>query len=175
MAFNYGTQEDVLSATQIAVLASSSTLIAGMSSKKFQLTENTQADYVVNGQIKVNIGTSPTSHTAIMLFAYTAHDNSSSFNSIFVGATSEGSAGSATLHSQEVRSNLRLIWSTPINSTPAHVYSIENASVAEAFPGGIMPKAWAYFLTHNTGQVLQTASSSLSCSSFIRHTPVDYI
>jgi hypothetical protein len=130
----------------LASIATSATLVAGAESSEIDNSTNKYVDALVSGVIRV--GTTPTANTNILVYVWASD--------ISLGTTPidvlDGTDSVETLTSAGVRNGaLALAAVLDVDSnTSNRDYWVRSFSVAQLF-GGIMPKFWGLFVTHNTG------------------------
>lgn len=136
----------------LANLATSSTLLAGRESSQIDNTTNKYIDALVSGF--VSVGTTPTANTQIVVYVWGA-DTSLATTAI---DTLDGTDSDETLTNTGVRDALRLGASINVPAATSDVqYPVQPFSVAQLF-GGILPKFWGLWVTHNTGVALRNTS-----------------
>ena len=142
----------------LASLASSSTFLAGRESSQVDNTSNKYMDALVSGT--VSVGTTPTANTAIAVYVWGA-DTSLGTTAIDV---LDGTDSAETLTNTGILSALRLGASIAVPATTSDVqYIVLPFSVASLF-GGVMPKYWGLFVSHNTGVALR--NNAVNTNSF---------
>lgn len=157
LKLKYGTAA-ALTVTNLHSIASSSTWSAGWTSAWIDNTSALALDYLVGGEFKVNNGAAPTTGTEIRVYAYASYDGTVSPD-IFSSGT-EGTEGTATVHdTEQLDAGLVFLWSTAVDTTTGDVYSMPPRSIARAF--GNVPRKFALFVAHNTGQNLHSAGNAL--------------
>lgn len=162
-----GSDNTTLTITALNSLATDTNLLAGWTSQAITVASADEADHLITGQIKVS-GTAPTVGKSIILMAYSALLSNPTWPDLF-SAGVEGSAGAATINSDEIKnSGLVHVWSTAISATASAVYTIPQTSIAQAF-GGNIPDSYCLFLTQDTGQAINSSGNSLTIK------PIDYI
>jgi len=129
-----------------ASTASSSTFVAGRESNEIDNTTNKYMDVLVQG--KVTVGTTPTANTIIAIYVWGA-DTSLATTAIDV---LDGTDSAETLTNTGILySALRLGTTISVTATTSDIgYNFAPFSVASKF-GGVMPKFWGLYVTHNTG------------------------
>lgn len=151
-----------LTVTNLQSLASSSTRVAGWTSDGIVNTTNLDLDYLVGGEFKVNGSVAPTDGKSIEVYAYACYrDNGGSpvWPDIFSSGT-EGTEGAATVHDEEQRDcGLVRLWSCRVDTGTGEVYSMPPRSIRQAF--GVVPQRFALFVTHDTGQALNSSGNAL--------------
>jgi hypothetical protein len=142
-------------AIAIASLASSSTFLAGRESDQVDNTSNRYADVFVQG--KVRVGTSPTANTQILIYVW-GSDTSLVTTALDV---LDGADSAETITSAGVRNGLlRLIATLDVDAvTSDRDYYMAATALAQFF-GGVMPKFWGLFVTHNTGVALNATGGN---------------
>ena len=129
-----------------ASTASSSTFVGGRESNEIDNTTNKYMDALVQG--KVTVGTTPTVNTQIIVYVWGA-DTSLATTALDV---LDGTDSAETL------TNTGILYSTlkqgaviTITAATSDItYPFTPFSVASRF-GGVLPKYWGLFVTHNTG------------------------
>ena len=136
----------------VANLASSATFVAGRESTQVDNTSNKYVDALVFG--RVSVGTTPTANTSILVYVY-AGDVSLATTAVDV---LDGTDSAETLTNVGILGALKLgaIVSVPANTSDV-AYEVQPFSVAQLF-GGVMPKFWGLYLTHNTGVNLRNTT-----------------
>lgn len=139
----------------VASLATNSTFVAGRGSTEIDNTGNLYVDAIVQGV--VTVGTTPTINTAINVFVYGANTSLGTTNI----DTITGTDGAVTLTNTGVLySALRLGASITVLATTSDIdYFISPFSVAQLF-GGVMPKYWGLYVSHNTGVALNATAGN---------------
>lgn len=137
----------------LANLASNSTWIAGQQSTEIDNTSNKYVDVIVQGSISV--GTTPTANTVINVFVWGADvaPSTTAINAI------NGADGSASITNTGVLYSMFRLGAA-INvlvNTSNIAYPIAPFSIAQLF-GGVMPKYWGLYVSHNTGVALRNTS-----------------
>ncbi len=140
----------------LSSLATSATFIAGRESDEVDNTSNLFVDVLVKGQ--VTVGTTPTGDTSIAIYVWGSDET--------LGTTPidvlDGVDSAETLTNTGVL-NSALRFSTSITvlaATSDVTYDIVEFSVAELF-GGVMPKFWGLFVSHNTAVNLNATNDDL--------------
>lgn len=150
----------------LSSLGTSSTFIAGRESNEIDnATTNKYIDAIVQGKVKV--GTTPTANTSINIYVWGA-DTSIATTAIDV---LDGVDSAETLTNTGVlNSALRLGAAiTVLVNTSDVTYNIAPFSVAALF-GGVMPKFWGLYVSHNTGVNLNAANANLFSFNGITYT-----
>ena len=139
----------------VASVATSSTFVAGQESNEIDNTTNKYMDALVQG--KITVGTTPTANTNIAIYVWGA-DTSLATTPIDV---LDGTDSVETLTNTGIlASALKLGAIITVTATTSNVtYNFAPFSVASKF-GGVMPKFWGLFVTHNTGVNLNSTSGN---------------
>lgn len=145
----------------LANLASSATFVAGRESNEIDNTTNKYVDAVVSGSISV--GTTPTANTVIGVYVWGA-DTSLATTAI---DTLDGTDSAETLTNVGVLGALRIGATINIPATTSDVaYPVVPFSVAALF-GGVMPKFWGIFVSHNTGVNLRNTAVNTNSLEYV--------
>jgi len=139
----------------LASLATSATFVAGAESNQIDNSTNLYIDALVQGEITV--GTTPTVNTQIQVWVW-GSDESLATDGLDV---LDGTDSAETLTSAGIRNGmLKLGAVLDVDATTSdRVYYVGAFSVAALF-GGVMPKFWGLFITHNTGVNLNATGSN---------------
>lgn len=150
---NYSAAAPIGVATCLNALPTSSTFVAGGESAWINNASNKYVDALVTGYIKV--GTTPTINTLIIIYVLAALDETPTYPDVF-----DGTESAETLTSVGVGQGfLKRAASLNVDATTTdRVYPFSFA-LAELF-GGIVPRDWALFITHNTGVNLNASGHS---------------
>lgn len=143
----------------LANLGTSSTWVAGRESNEIDNTTNKYVDAIVEGS--VSVGTTPTANTVINVFVWGA-DVAPSTTPIDV---IDGVDSAETITNTGVLySMFRLGAAINVLATTSDIaYPIAPFSIAQLF-GGVMPKYWGLFVSHNTGVNLR--NNAVNTNSF---------
>jgi hypothetical protein len=154
---NYGATTAIT--MDLANLASSSTFVAGRESTEIDNTSNKFVDVIVQGS--VSVGTTPTANTVINVFVY-ASDTSLATTPIDV---IDGVDSAETITNTGVLySAFRVGAAINVLATTSDIaYPIAPFSIAQLY-GGVMPKYWGLFVSHNTGVNLR--NNAVNTNSF---------
>lgn len=145
----------------LASLATDASLLVGRESSEVDNTTNRYVDYLLSG--KITTGTSPTASKFIEVHVVGLMDDST-YPSVFDGTDSAETVTAA------VKSGVcRQAASIDTTNTSDVTYYFGPVSVASLF-GGVMPKKFVVFVTHNTGVNLNSTGSNHQ----ITVTPVYY-
>ena len=128
----------------LANLGTSATFVAGRESSQIDNTSNKFVDALVSGT--VSVGTTPTANTVIGIYVYGA-DTSLATTAIDV---LDGTDSAETLTNVGILAALKIgaTIAVPANTSDVQ-YFVLPFSVAALF-GGVMPKFWGLFVSHNT-------------------------
>lgn len=145
----------------LTALGASTTFIAGRESTQVDNTTNLYVDALVSGRFIV--GTTPTLPCQLNVYVWGA-DTSLATTAIDV---LDGTDSAETLTNTTVLTNaLRLGASCPILVNTSNItYDIAPFSVAQLF-GGIMPKFWGLFVSHNHTAALKTDAGNTNSFRF---------
>lgn len=137
----------------VASLATSSTFVAGRESDVVDNTTNKYLDALLSG--KVTVGTTPTVNTQILVYVFGLVDDTE------YPDVMDGTDSAETLTSVGVGQGfLKLAATLAVDSTTSdRTYPFGPISVAALF-GGILPKKWGCFVTHNSGVNLNATASN---------------
>lgn len=139
----------------LASLATSSTWLAGAESDAIDNTSNKYLDYLIAG--KVTVGTSPTAATEIRVYVVAMMEDST-WPDVFDGTGSAETVTSAGVGS----AFLKLAAVMPVDATTSdRAYYFGPVSVAQLF-GGVCPKKFVAFVTHNSGVSLNSTGGNHS-------------
>lgn len=147
-----------LTVTGLQSLASSQTYVAGWTSGWINNASDKHEDKLVSG--KVVMASSNNQAGQIRVYVYT--DRYDATPPDIFSAGTEGTEGTATLHSTAVRDTaLKLLHAFDVPNTASAVYEIPKCSVAALF-NGVLPDRFALFVTGNgtTTTTAQLASST---------------
>lgn len=142
----------------LANLATSSTFLAGRESSQIDNTSNKFVDALVSGF--VSVGTTPTANTVIGIYVWGA-DTSLATTALDV---LDGTDSAETLTNAGILAALKLGASVAVPANTSDVqYIVLPFSVASLF-GGVMPKFWGLFVSHNTAVNLR--NNAVNTNSF---------
>lgn len=138
----------------LASLGTSSTWVAGRQSTVVDNSANLYLDYLVSG--RVTVGTSPTAATQIRIYAFTTVGLTATYPDTF-GA----SDAAVTISSVGIGQGfLKYIATLNVDATTTNAaYYFGKVSLARLF-GGVCPKTWGIFCTHNTGANLNSTGGN---------------
>lgn len=156
---NYSSNTTITCGLASTPLASSASFVAGRESNEIDNTTTKYNDALVQG--KVTVGTTPTANTTIAVYVWGA-GTSLATTAIDV---LDGTDSDETLTNTGVLySALRLAATISVIATTSNItYNIAPFSVASKF-GGVLPKFWGIFVTHNTGAALNATAGNHSFS-----------
>lgn len=145
-------------------VASSSDWTAGVESAAVDNSSNLYVDALVSG--KWTCGTTPTINTTVSIYVYAQHDDSPTYQDVF-----DGTASAETVTSAGVLAGVvRLLGTLSVSATTSdRAYYLAPTSVAQCF-GGILPKRWGLFISHNSG----VNSNSTSGNHEWKYTGIKY-
>ena len=151
----------------ISSLGSSSTFVAGRESTEIDNTSNNYIDAIVNVEgINGHASTAPTIGQQIKLFLWGAD---TSLATVAID-TLDGVDSAETLSHVSVLNSLRLVEAPMVTVATANLkYYIMPFSVAQFF-GGVMPKFWGLFLSHNQTGALAASQSGLFSYNGVTYT-----
>lgn len=142
----------------LANLGTSSTFLAGRESSQIDNTTNKFVDAFVSGF--VSVGTTPTANTVIGIYVYGA-DTSLATTALDV---LDGTDSAETLTNAGILAALKLGASVAVPAATSDLqYIVLPFSVASLF-GGVMPKFWGLFVSHNTAVNLR--NNAVNTNSF---------
>lgn len=142
-------------------LGTSSTFLAGRESSEIDNTSNEYMDCTVSGT--VSVGTTPTANTVIAVYVWGA-DTSLATTPLDV---LDGTDSAETLTNTGILNALRLGATVAVPANTSDVqYIVLPFSVASLF-GGVMPKFWGLFVSHNTGVNLRNTSVNTDSFKFV--------
>lgn len=142
----------------ISSLATSSTFLAGRESSQIDNTGTQYADVMVYVKpITGHASTAPTAGQMIQLYVWGSKESLAT-TAIDV---LDGTDSAETLSHASILNSLKPVASPAVTvATAGLAYHIEPFSVAALF-GGIMPKFWGLFLSHNHTGALAASQSAL--------------
>lgn len=140
----------------LASLASSTTLTAGQESNVVDNSSNIYVDAIVEG--KVTVGTTPTANTQIQIWVYGSFDVSPATTNIDVIDGVDSAEDFVTVGRRNSAVKLGAILDCSATTSDVS-YFCAPFSVAQLF-GGVMPKFWGLWITHNTGVALNATGSN---------------
>lgn len=145
----------------LANLGSSADFTSGQESSQIDNTTNRYVDALVRGTISV--GTTPSTNTFINVYVWGA-DVSLATTAIDV---LDGTDSAETLTNTGILQNLRpLACIQVIAATSDIAYQILPTSVAACF-GGVLPKFWGLYVSHNTGVNLRNNAVNTNSLEYV--------
>lgn len=148
----YGTAWVDLTIT-LASLATSATKVAGAESTAVDNSSNLFLDALLGG--KITTGTSPTDAKTIEVWVYGENLDDDTYNDVL-----DGTASAETITSVNIKNSaLKLAAVMATNNTSDRTFFFGPISVARLF-GGVMPRKWGVFVTHDTGVNLNATGSN---------------
>ena len=146
----YGTASDLT--ITLASLASDTNLLAGRESAALDNTTTLALDYLISG--KITAGTSPTAARSIEVWAVGSWDGTS-WPDVF-----DGTDSAETITSADIKASIcRLLAAMATANTSDRTYHFGPVSLAAAF-GGVVPPKVVLFVTHSTGQNLNSTAGN---------------
>lgn len=138
----------------LASLGSSATFVAGREATAIDNSSNLFVDVLLTG--KVTVGTTPTINTQVLVYVFGAQDETPNWPGAMTG-----SDAARTLTSVGVGNGyLRLAAVLDVDSTTSdRAYTFGPVSIAQLF-GGVMPRNWGVYVTHNTGVNLNSTGGN---------------
>lgn len=147
----------------LASLPTSSTRVAGRESTVIDNSSNVYLDALVGG--KITTGTSPTVDKSIEVWVYASVDDTPTYPDVLDGTDSDETFTGSSVNVRNGAVKLGAV--VTVDSTSDRTYWIAPFSVAALF-GGILPKRWGLWVTHDTGVNLNSNGSNHALS----YTPV---
>lgn len=145
----------------LANLATSATFVAGRESSQVDNTSNKYLDALVSG--KISVGTTPTANTSINVYVW-GSDTSLATTALDV---LDGTDSAETLTNVGILYALKLGASISVPANTSDVaYEVLPFSVASLF-GGILPKFWGLYVSHNTGVNLRNTSVNTNSFEYV--------
>lgn len=132
----------------LANLASDANLLTGWESDAVNNITDKYLDYLLAG--KITTGTSPTASKQIRVYVYAQLNDTPTYPDVFDGANSAETITSESIRNVAVK--LAAVMST--DNTTERTYYFGPISIAALF-GGIVPKRWGVFVTHDTAANLK--------------------
>lgn len=132
-----------ITATGLASLASSTTLVAGWSLAEIDNTTNKYLDEWITA--KFTVGTTPTANTSIEIWAV-GKKNATTYHEGF-----DGTSKAVTVTREMLQAYGRLVAGITIASTTSNIGYELAGSVADACRAVVMPSKYQLFVVHNTG------------------------
>jgi hypothetical protein len=146
----YGTASDLT--ITLASMASDTNLLTGRESATIDNSANLFLDYLVSG--KITAGTSPTAARSIEVWAVGSWDGTN-WPDVF-----DGTESAETITSADIKASVcRFVAAMATANTSDRVYHFGPVSLAAAF-GGTLPPKVVLFVTHSTGQNLNSTAGN---------------
>jgi hypothetical protein len=149
-----------LTSTNIGV-ATSATWVQGWKSAPYDNTSNLDLDARLSGVIKTG-SSAPTTNTQILVYVVAEAKDAVWPDAAGVAFGSEGSGTWTTAEMRDASAKLAGVINIVATTTNA-LNNFECGSVAALF-GGVLPRKFCVFITHNTGQNLQATGSVVTVS-----------
>jgi hypothetical protein len=136
----------------LASLATDANLLAGRESATIDNSSNLYLDYLISG--KITAGTSPTAAKSIEVWAVGSWDGTT-WPDVF-----DGTESAETITSADIKASIcRLISAMATANTSDRTYHFGPVSLASTF-GGTLPPKVVLFVTHSTGQNLNSTAGN---------------
>jgi len=146
----YGTASDLT--ITLASMATDTNLLTGRESATIDNSANLFLDYLVSG--KITAGTSPTAARSIEVWAVGSWDGTS-WPDVF-----DGTESAETITSADIKASIcRFVAAMATANTSDRTYHFGPVSLAAAF-GGTLPPKVVLFVTHSTGQNLNSTAGN---------------
>ena len=157
VTYDSTTDSNALTIT-LAGLVTSATWIVGQQSTVVDNVTPLYVDFMVSGQITT--GTTPDDTSEIRVYAFAPLKLVSSTYSYPIATSTQlgASDAAATFEANQV-AQLRLAATAVVNATSDRAYAFEPFSIAQLF-GGIVPRKWGLFVTHNTAVNLNATAGN---------------
>lgn len=144
-----------LTFTSLASLASSATFVAGAESSAYDNTSDKAIDALLSG--KIVVGTSPTAGTYIEVWVV-AEQKDAVWPDVLDGTDSAETWTSVEMKEAAAKLAAKIL----VNATTSdREYPFDAGSIAALF-GGVLPRKFVVFVTHNTGVALKSSGALLS-------------
>lgn len=159
MILTYGSNSSI--SMDLSGLASSSTFISGRESSEIDNTTSRYIDALVCGAVYV--GTTPTANTSINVYVWGWDRSiaSPTLDALDGTDSAEGLTNTGVLYSA-----FKLAAVINVLANTSNVgYPVAPFSVAQQF-GGVMPKFWGLFVSHNTGVSLYSNSANTNAFNY---------
>lgn len=140
----------------VASLASSTTFVAGREGTAISNSSNKYDDVLLSGT--VTVGTTPTANTQIVIYVFSALDDTPTWPDVMDGTDSAETITSVGVGQGFLKQAAVL---QVDSNTTDRVYSFGQVSIAALF-GGVMPRDWSIFVAHNTGVNLNSTAGNHS-------------
>lgn len=158
-AITFDLTQTVLSASTVGFnsLASSASQVAGAQTSAIDLTTGLQLEYIVEGLIRWNATSAPTANTVGLLYSAFSEDGTNFEGGGIITATG---SGAKTLTEGE-REQLTLIASMRPDASTGKIWRASATLLTGRFGRLTIPKSVVFWLTHNSGQTLHSASHAI--------------
>jgi len=162
MTANYSSNTTIT--MDLSSLATSASWIAGRESSEIDNTTNKYVDALVQGKVKV--GTTPTANTSINIYVWGA---ATSLATTAIDVLDGTDSAETLTNTGVLYSALKLgaVINVLVNTSDI-TYNVAPFSVAQLF-GGVMPKYWGLFVSHNTGVNLNATNDDLFSFNGIKY------
>ena len=157
----YGTSVDI-DVTNLDLIATSATWIAGWESAVIDNTTDLYEDYLISGVFQVHSG-AVTANTEIRVYVF-AMTSDTTYPDLMDGT--EGTDAWSTAQARDANATLLAVCQVPV-VTADLFYSFTQRPVANCF-GGVCPPKFGIFVTQNTGQNLG-ATQVVTIQGFRKH------
>jgi hypothetical protein len=162
---SYSSATTITCGVHATPLASSATFVGGRESTEIDNSTNKYDDVLLSGL--VTVGTTPTVNTTIAIYVFSRNDQDApTYPDVMDGTDSDETLTSAGVG----QGFLKLAVALNVDSTTSNRgYAFGPISIAPLF-GGVLPKFWSIFVTHNTGVALNSTSGN----HFFKYVGVKY-
>ncbi len=137
----------------LASLATSADRTAGRESTAISNAVTLYDDVLVGG--KITTGTSPTAAKQIDIYVYAGVNDTPLYPDVLDGTDSDETFTSVNVQA----TSIRLLRSISVDNTSDRTYWVAPTSIAALF-GGIMPRNWGLFVTHDTAVSLNSNAAN---------------
>lgn len=141
----------------LASLASSTTLVAGREGNAVDNTSNKYLDYMIGG--KITTGTSPTASKTIQIRIAGSLDDGPTYPDVL-----DGTDSNETITSTDILNQIPTIAVLGTDATSNQTYYMSAKAVSLVF-GGVLPKFFVPFVSHDTGVNLNGTGSNHKLTS----------
>ena len=133
--------------------------LAGRASTAVDNRTTQDLDHLLSGVIVAG-SVAPTVSRSINVYAYAASSTASGVPTYPDSIT--GTDAAKTMTSANVQNScLRFVASITVDATASRAYTFAPVSIASLF-GGVLPKFWGVFVSHDTAQALNATGHKLS-------------
>ena len=152
---NYGAKTTITCGLATTPLASSANLNAGRESDQIDNSTNKFDDALVEGM--VTVGTTPTTNTSIIVYAWGSNESlATTAKDVLDGTDSDETITSAGVAAGFLK---RVATMKVDSNTSNRAYYFGVDGIAQYF-GGVLPKYWGLFVSHNTGVALNSTAGN---------------